>query len=354
MLLCLCAMSEAKEAEKSITVTPIENDADAANNGVIYSLPATALRIRVDAEMTVETVGPYYKYSNKYLNLSDVITENKTTWKIANVSIDTYGVANSDRQYKISTSGNAALPAISLANDGVLLGLNIAKPNEKKDRPHEKPKKEQSTSFDGIPLEREILMKTSTAAMAEEAANAIYRLRQKRLSLLGGEDAIVLNDEGSYKRVLNELDKLEAEYVSLFAGIRQKVKVTRYFTVIPDPNGVKSNVLLRFSEKDGFLDVMDLNGKPVYIDVTFEKKKSINELSSTSKQRASSPLTGLRYIVPGTVNVKIVDRNILLLEKDIPCSQNGQVLTLPASVLLSETVKIELDPSNGSLKSISY
>ncbi len=356
-LLCAFVTSEAKEASKSVTVTPVASDDDAANNGLIYSLPTTALSIRIEAEMTVEKVGPYYKYSNRYLNLSEVITENKTSWKITGATIESYGQANTDLRYKV-TADNAPLPAIALSDDGVLLGINVSPASSDPARPARPKKKDRAPSsdlsFDDIPLEHDIATKTSTAAMAEETANAIYRLRQKRLSLLGGEDAVVLNDEGSYKRVLAELKTLEDQYVSLFAGLRQTTKVTRTFTIVPDPNGLTNTVLVRFSETDGFLDVMDLNGKPVYVDLTFERQASLNELAASSKQRKAEPLTGLRYIVPGEVTVQILDRSTLLLSQVVKCSQNGQVVTLPASLLTNENVKIELNPANGALQSIAY
>lgn len=351
-LLTILPSVYAKDPVSTVTVAPILSDADAANNGIIYSLPTTAIRINVEAELTIHKVGPFFRYSNKYLNLGNVITEDSEEWKIVSTHIEAFGTSNDLQRFKISTE-NANLPAISLTPDGVICGINT-------ECTEDIPTFEDSNctipdiNFDNIKLERSVLTKTSTAAMAEEAANAIYRLREKRQHLLGGDDVVILHDEGSYRTVLAEIDSLETEYLSLFIGKTETFHVSRTFTIIPDPRGMTSTVIARFSPTEGFLDVMNLNGKPIYADVTFDKCTRINELPSDAKERKKEPLTGLRYIIPCSMHVKVVDRNILLTEKDFSCSQNGQLATLPASILLNENVQIQFDHTNGSLKGISY
>ena len=142
--------------------------------------------------------------------------------------------------------------------------------------------------------------------------------------------------------------------VSLFAGREKKIKVAKFFDITPESASSNGNVLLRFSEKDGFLDVMDLAGKPVYVDIAFNEPPRINEYGAMSKQRKAAPLYGLRYIIPGSINVKIIDRNILLTEENILCSQNGQVATLPADMLADKNVSILFDNATGAIKQIKY
>ncbi len=353
-LLTILPSVYAKDPVSTVTVAPILSDADAVNNGIIYSLPTTAIRINVEAELTIQKVGPFFRYSNKYLNLGNVITEDSEAWEIVGAQIESFGTSNDLQRFKISTE-NANLPAISLTTDGVICGINTECAEDREDKvPCGEFIEQSEINFDNIKLERSVLTKTSTAAMAEEAANAIYRLREKRQHLLGGEDVVILHDEGSYRTVLAEIDSLENEYLSLFIGKTVTFHVSRSFTIIPDPRGMTSTVIARFSPTEGFLDVMNLNGKPIYADVTFDKCTRINELPSDAKERKKEPLTGLRYIIPCSMHVKVVDRNILLTEKDFSCSQNGQIATLPASILLNENVQILFDHTNGSLKGISY
>ncbi len=355
LALSLCA--EAKTKEATVTVTEVGADDDASNNGVTYCLPITSVCIRIDAELTTEKVGPYYKYSNKYLNLSNVVTEDKQEWRIVGAEIvGTQGKADPDKRYKISTDG-AQMPAVALGVDGLLLGVNLTENQNVSDVYVKSNNNYVATpvvDFDDVKHEKNVLLKTSTAAMAEESANAIYRLREKRLQLLGGDEAVILHDEGSYNRVLAELDSLEAQYVSLFAGKKQTVKVSRYFVLTPDNQGSTSTVITRFSATEGFVDAMNLNGKPVYVDVAFAKQQRLSSLPAESKQRQENPVTGLRYVVPASVNVKVIDRNTLLCEGNIFCAQSGQIVTLPASILLNSNATIIFAPENGALKSISY
>ncbi len=336
----------AKDKE-TITITPINQEADAINGNIIYSLPKTMLRIKVEAEVTIRKAGPYYRYSNKFLNLDNVITEDSKTWHIKHVSIESYGTPDKNRTYIIS---GTQLPAIKLTNNGILEGINISTPTKHKKHTHTNQNNNTipELTFDNVRLGRNVLTKTSTAAMAEEAALSIYRLRDKRISLLGGEDATILNDEGSYNKVFAEIDRMEQEYLSLFTGKEEKIIITKYFNIEPGATSLTSTVLFRFSESDGFMDAMDITGQPVYIDLDFSAASKINTYSADSKQRKQNPLTGLRYIIPGIINVKIIDRNVLLTEADIPCSQNGQEATLPIS-LLDGSHSIKLNTINGSL-----
>lgn len=348
----LCSISMAAKDKVDIKVTPITNDADAANNGVIYALPRTVVRVRVEAEIVQRKVGPFFRYSNKYLNLQNVITEDETIWHLKNISISTVSEANLQQRYKITATGGS-MPAIQLTNNGILAGVNtIGTSNDAVESVNICSPIIDELSFDNIPLNSEILTKTSSAAMAEETAYTIYRLRQKRVSLLGGENAVVLADGQAYNTVLNELNEIEKQYVSLFSGIEKRQTVVRYFEFSPDQYTPTTNVLFRFSDKTGFVDKMDLNGTPVYADLTIHNDTRISEFAATSKQRKSQPLTGLRYINPGNITVKIIDRNIPMAEAKLKCAQTGQILTLPVE-MLKDNQTIKFDTITGALEHVN-
>ncbi len=331
-----------------VSVVPVNADADAANGGIIYALPKTVVCITIEAELTIEKVGPYYKYSNRYLNLTNVITENSKRWRITSAKIESFGAADYNRRYKITATD--ALPSVVLTSEGVINGININ--NTNKVLPFEDNSDEiYDVNFDDIQLEKAVLTKTSTAAMAEEAAQAIYRFREKRMSLLGGDDAIILHDEGSYSTVMQRLDKLENDYISLFAGRRATFRVVKHFFVTPSPQGEKSTVIARFTEDNGFVDAMNIEGQPIYVDFTFSNN-NVPAFAEDSKQRKKTPVDGLRYIIPGNLNVKIFDRSNLLTETNLLCAQNGQIATLPVSLLTDNSKSIIIDTTTGSLNQI--
>lgn len=345
----LASNAEAKDKE-TISITPVGQDADAANDGIIYTLPKTIVRIKVEAEVTIKKAGPFYRYSNKFLNLTNVVTEDSKKWEITKVSIDTYGKADNTRRFKIS---GAQLPSVVLNTDNILAGINAQCPISNMQQAEEESNADiPEITFDNVKLGGNVLTKTSNAAMAEEVAHSIYKLREKRLSLLGGEDATVLNDEGSYDRVLKEISTLEEEYTSLFAGKTVKMKVVKYYDVEPGAVSLNSTVLFRFSDKDGFMDAMDITGKPVYADIEFAAGGKLNAYSDDSKQRKQNPVTGLRYIMPGEITVKVIDRNVLLAEKTVLCTENGQEATLPLD-MITDGCSIILNTTSGTIVSIT-
>lgn len=353
-LLCACFMtaslsSYAKDV-KSIKVVPVNQDDDAANSGVVYALPKTLLRVRVDAELTIEKVGPFYKYSNKYLNISDVITQDSKSWKIVSASVETKSIADLSKRYKIYSDNSSSLPCVALSSDGILRGLNIPYSEDVETICEANPSTVDDVDFLSVPLNQQVLTKTSNAAMAEQAAQSIYSLRDKRLAILGGEESTLLSDAGSYDRVLAEISRLEQEHLELFVGKRKVVRITRYFEIEPSS---ENEVIARFSEKDGFLSTMDLTGKPIYIEVSTGSNEKLHSYPEGSKQRKAAPLNGLRYCIPVVATVKVLDRNNLLVEKQLLISQGGQIATLPVSYLTDENVQILFEPSTGALLSIS-
>lgn len=334
----------------SVSVTPVAQDADALNGGIVYALPQTVLRIKLTAQVIVESVGPYYQYSTRYLNLTDVVTQNQAKWSLVSADIETVGVADYSKRFKVSAADAAQLPSLALAEDGVLLAVNGAAALPEAPVSDAQPVI-SFANFADVPLSQSALSRTSKAAQAEDVAQTIYALRSARISLISGDkEAASLPDAGSYKLALSQIDNLERRYVELFAGRRDTITVVKYVDVTPDYNGANSVIPVRFSQTAGFVDALDLTGKPVYVDMEFSDASKLNAFPDGSKQRVSAPLTGLRYCVPGLLSVKVLDRNILLCQSQVRCSQNGQIAALHAAMLQTHT--IVLDSATGALVSV--
>lgn len=355
MALAAGAGASAQTKNAAITVSAVGTDADEANGGFVYALPQTVIRFRVEAEVTQRKVGPFYRYSKKYLNIDNVITDDETQWQLKSVSIGTRGTADRNRRFRVAVTGGAAMPVFGLTADGVLASVgSVPMPAGRHLDAAPADASEPDLAeldFDDVPLDNSVLTKTSTAAMAEETAFAIYRIRQQRMSLLNGEAQSHLPDAESYATVLGRLDEVERQYVSLFAGKEVRQTVVRYFELVPDRFTPASTVLFRFSTQKGFLDVMDLNGTPVYADVTIHNDQRLSELPAMSKQRKQSPLTGLRYVLPGRVTVKVIDRNIPMAEATVDCAQTGQVATLSPAMTAPGLV-LRFDTTTGAMLTV--
>lgn len=350
-LLSLCA-ADAVAGDKggrSATVTPVSQDADAANGGLVYALPQTVLRVRLTAKAVVETAGPFFQYSTRLLNLTDVVTQNSVRWSLVTADVETVGIPDYAKRFKVVPADGASMPSIALSPDGVLMSVNSEPSADGCPPAAQAEKPVRFADFSGAPLSQSTLSRTSKAAMAEDVAQSIYALRATRLSLISGDKEASLPDVGSLREALARIDAMERQFVELFAGRRDTVVVTRIVDVVPSYDGENSVIPLRFSESDGFVDALDLTGKPVYVDFEFSDANRLNAYPEESKARKARTLDGLRYCVPSCLSVRVLDRNILLCQKSVLCSQGGQVAELPASMLSSHAIL--LDPATGSVRS---
>lgn len=332
----------------TLTITPASADADALNGGIVFALPQTVVRIKLTATAIIETVGPFYKYSARYLNINNPVQANGVRWHLTAAEVTTVGRSDELKRYKISALTSAEMPSVVLRPDGRLAGINIRRAAPEPEALDSKPDLSPA-NLEDAQLTQDVLSRTSSAAMAEGAAQAIYELRAQRRALIAGDKEAQMPDAGAMRLALDELNRQEAQHVELFAGRRDTLTVVKYVDIVPDYNGVGNLVPVRFSETHGFLDAMDLTGKPVYVDMEFDDKQKVAALPATSKER-KAPLTGLKYIRPGNLTVKVLDRNIPLCTAHVLCTQNGQLADLPIDYL--QTHRIVIDPASGAISEL--
>lgn len=333
-----------------LTVAPVATDADAANGGIIYALPSTVVQIELTAQVVVSSVGPFFQYSTRFLNRTDVVTENSTSWRLIGADVSTTGHADPARRFKVTASQGVELPSMTLAADGTLLGVNTAPATASAPKAAQTLPGTPYATFAEVPLSQSVLSRTSKAAMAEECAQTIYSLRDARNRIICGARDAVLPDANSMTTALTEIDRMERLHTELFVGRRDTLIVTKVVEVTPDYDGASNMVPIRFSESNGFVDALDLSGKPVYVDLEFNDQWRVNAYAPDSKMRKEAPTTGLFYMLPGSVTVKVSDRNIVLCQKKVSCTQNGQLANLPAGQLANH--QITLDAATGAISSL--
>jgi hypothetical protein len=67
------------------------------NFSFYYLLPKTVIQVNITVVKTKEIKGYYADYAEKFLGLSNVITDNKTSYKVKDVSLTSYEIP--DNQY---------------------------------------------------------------------------------------------------------------------------------------------------------------------------------------------------------------------------------------------------------------
>ncbi len=342
--------STAQVATSKVNVVATENVDNATEQSLTYSLPKTVIKVEIQTEKIIKKAGPFYRYSQRFLNLKDVITEDTEEWVIKGVKLYTIGVADDSKRYNIYTEGVSSATNINLTPEGVLRGFN--NPEEYTYTTTKTCKTIVPTledmNFDNVPLSEDILLKTSSAAMAQETANMIYTIRANRFDMLSGEIENTPADGKSYQLMLDRFDQLEADYLTLFAGKEEHISKTVVLDFIPSTSSDETNVLCRFSSLNGIVDAMDLSGTPIYLKINVDDFYRLPD-QQKEPQKGETPRNGIYYCIPANATVSIIDKNVELLSQPIKLAQFGQVVSMPSSILEKENAVVKICPATGAL-----
>jgi hypothetical protein len=329
--------------------------------GVVYALPRTGLSIHIKLVKESFIPGPYSIYAEKYLGYGNVKFTSSDIWKIVGIQVEGFGEADPGAVYK--TFGPVA-SMISLLPDGTLAGVNslavdkgeeirgsdfidnsempaIVFPDQSSDDQYDI----QIVSETG---EEKVMIK-SNEVKAREAADYLFRLRKKRAyTILNPSDGVPEDGKG-YEVFIQQVEKLEKEYVSLFLGKSFQSEQEFTFNYLPGNDNVKNEVLFRFSEEKGVLPKTDISGKPISIEVVKDQKlySSIENINQPSGQ--NSGRSGLFYRIPVNASVTLSEGINTLYSGRIAVAQFGFITPVPES-LIREDCSLSFDPVTGSLK----
>ncbi|NPA44577.1 MAG: DUF4831 family protein [Chlorobi bacterium] len=357
-------------------------------SGLIYALPKTKLEVEIEITETHKQKGPFAEYTNLYFNTKNAITENSTDYRISNISINAKPVTDSANIYCINSLDNEIASLINLTQNGFIAGINISDYQSEKIETEQKNiltsnsnynkfadyadfslKSIRETQYDTIykeVLQDSVIVKIpiikkkevykSLKKQAKETADVLFLLRDDRNALLKGEnDGNNFPDGEALKLMINELNKLEKQYMSLFTGQEIKVKKQYKFEIIPNSQTTDSIIyLFNFSENKGFYKTnsaknaiyLKLNKNTDLISTSEFTKKAI--LSNKNKKGA---YTGIIYRIPQNLTAEVINSKSTLYKKEIKIAQAGTLNIIPAKLL--KNTKVEFYPQYGSLKRIS-
>lgn len=314
------------------------------SNGIAYSLPKTVFVIEIEAVKTIKLVGPYYRFSERYLGTKDVITENNTTWAVKAVKIREKAIPDPAHRYLIKPDMASAASFVTLTPQGLLYGINVPLQASKKMVHPQHATVAPDLTFSGAVLNEEALQANSVAKMAELSAKQIYRLRDSRMNLLTGDND-KLPDGKALELMLAGIDKSEKELTALFLGKTVEASAFLTYEVMPEKE-MKSEVLFRLSNLGGVVSRDDLSGQPFYINV-----KDLSDRSFVARERSSQ--NGLYYRIPGQAEISIVDpQGNVISHKNVEVAQFGVLQSLPASIFNKSALKVRFNPETGSLLSV--
>jgi hypothetical protein len=332
--------------------------------GVVYSLPRNGLKVIVEVEKTTFIPGHYAAYAKKYLGINNVVQNEKKTWKIKGVRAEMFSEPDPNAVFETNDS---LVGAVSLLSTGIIKGVNVeGEESEISLNGVEMiiSESEYNNVFTDLSSDNfyEILVDTETGAedfetkttevKAREAADYIMRLRQKRAYTILGPSDVVPEDGVAFKVLVEEIKRIEEEYVALFAGKKFTNDHQMCFHFIPEGDNVKNEVLFRFSESAGIVPVSNVSGKPVFINITKDAESSHKAAALKESNNPNSGESGLFYRFPVNASIEITDGIITFFKGRTTFSQMGAIAPFPAN-LINDSTKIEYNTQTGTIKSVS-
>ena len=327
--------------------------------GATYYLPKTAINVSITTEKTTYVPGELCQYADRYLRISNISNKEDSYYTIKSVSLTTEGLPDEAKMYHILFATNSVAPLVTLTDDGILQGVNIAVPEVKKGGEVSFPASSDKKVFSPRSyMTEEMLLASSKAKLAELVAKEIYNIRESKNLIIRGQNEYMPKDAESLQIILAGLEEQEQAFTQLFTGVTTTEVATQTYQVIPEANAERV-VLGRFSRKLGLLHGDDLAGAPLYIDIKGKQTASVSveepvvETAKTKKFKKSkdeNKQDGLVYNIPGKAAVKVYTNTQVLTEEQLSLAQFGNTETFSSTLLTKKKdIKVTLDPVTGAL-----
>lgn len=315
------------------------------NEGAVYFLPKTAVRIIVQAEKTTYTPGEFSKYADRYLRLQDVSTEPSVSYRIMNIRQEATGIADTLKGFVVKFDPKTVASNIALSDDGVLLAINAVPQPVPAYKPFVPAPKAKMLNPREL-MSEEILAAGSKAKMAELTAQDIYEIRESRKLLIRGQADNMPQDGEQLKLMLNQLELQDQALTSLFAGTTLRDTIEQVITIVPVKE-TERELLFRFSKKLGMVADDDLAGEPYYIRVANLHAVPMPDADDKKKKTDN----GVYINVPGKMKVTIFDAVEPIVSTELPAAQFGNVELLSGALFNKRyTTRLWLNPVTGAVE----
>ena len=355
-------------SHKATVISPLASTENLSPSGFIYALPQTSFKVKVESVHYQVVPGPFAEWAEKYLGVTGCATQPKAEWSISSVDVFSASEADLDALFVVEPSENFRTDFLRLTTSGLVMPFNAVNfieanqyssqsglssavetstdlsptPFIAAERTTHYSRVLQDSAFVRVPVHKTVVVEKSMEEKAREAAEFIFSLRKRRFELLSG-DADFVAEGKAVETVLNEISRLENEYVSLFIGKSAESKSIHWFDFTPDPNGSGSTILFRFSPSKGVLPQSDLSGSPVLITASGEKEwKGVEIFEQLSSEKRIPRTDALYYRMPVPIMLKISFQNTELLSKRMSAFQFGPLVRMPSRFFINESGDIQL------------
>jgi hypothetical protein len=341
----------------NFTVKNVQDINSYGSGGSVYSLPHTRIAMTYTAIRRQTVTGPYQQFAHKLLGIDNVSQIPITKWDLVKVDVATFSEPDPEYFFLVKSNKTNAInelltkvkaaglimdpydlnttfqsqpdispESVSLPFTDLLIEKTHSdEVNKNKGKKIKETKENKYTLPEESSTTKEPENEKTLEQKAEIAANNIVKIRKRRLDLVSGKKTYY--PEGLALTVgLQELDKIEAEYISLFIGQVMSDTIKRTYYYIPkagsDP---ERNEVCRFSETLGFEDAQSSMGQPVIVEL-----KDMQITGVLDHLQLSIPIPEsqnmLFYRVPDNAEVKVYFGSKLLSDSELKLFQYGPMV----------------------------
>jgi len=317
-------------------------------DGVVYFLPKTVVRFHLTIEKTTSTPGEFARYAERYLHLKHVLQEQQVSHRVVSCDVSTFGVRDTSKCFSVRLKGKAESTDVRLADDGVLLAVNMEPAPNTSGRETGLSQAENVSEVrpsGSKYLSAEALAAGSVAKMAELTARQIFDLREQRQQLATGEADDMPQDEQQLRLMLQRIDQQHDALMTLFTGTTQHEIATHEVVVCPE-RPVGQEVLFRLSSRMGMVDADDLSGVPFYLSVQ-------NLYPTDYPQPDDKKHVGFYVCQPGMARLTLSQDTQQLASYDIPLAQFGFLELREGDIFKRGLAQMQLHPATGAVVTLS-
>ena len=318
---------------------------------IIYSLPQTSIRVSVKVLCTEFTPGPYAAWSEKYLGVA-AQRNAKKTYTFQQIEITPFVEADPSLNVALNlgNSKNASANFLNFCSQGLIVAPGYFNSSSAPLRfpaylpqqfneavPHLGTQTTQlykSVTNENGEVEKVAVPQTQVVAKpsekkAEETAALIFRLREKKIDILTG-DTDANYSGAALGSAVDNMERLEQEYTSLFLGRNVTSVMEASFDVVPEAKGGKQNIVaFRISDTQGIVGADNMSGRPIYLELV-----PIGKVENSAGADASSSKGKIAYRTPMPASVRLLDGQNVLGQSRVLVYQLGKILYFPMDVAL--------------------
>lgn len=318
-----------------------------------YSLPSTTITLEVEAVQEKFYAGPYARYAEKYLGIK-AGQKDETSFQITQVKIAPYVEADQSRRYsvnvkkgtidatflKLSAEGLIAFADANFADETIWrfpvktqgdfsangVTSNLSSESTTLYRNYKK-----ESIYNKVSVQQNMVVEKSPEKRAAETADMILKLREKRLQIVTGDTDATYSGE-AMGAAIDELTRLEKEYLTLFIGYSESQTQVKRFEIVPDvKRESQMYIAFRLSDTAGLVSADHMSGRPVVMEIM---PQEFMQPKISEEEKLLAKGVEAYYRIPAICTVKLIDSGNTIVQTRIPVYQLGQESSLPVNVIL--------------------